>query len=219
MAYLLLHIFIVSTVFRCNAAVQDSWLSSDSVYIGGFTAAVLAGIALYLALTFTDPGYIATGTRQQLEFQQVCTDSSSGHLTWLYLQLLSMSMQPVSLPCQCPCRFNISRPGAHPVTMQDATNTMAALHDVSQGRVMDEEAALHAAAAERLHASPEPTFDFESLLQGPSQLPGPGCQPTALEQPRIRLDVPAAMPGQDALGESSLLHHLSSLQVKGLPSM
>ena len=70
-AYLLLHIFILSTVFRCNAAVQDSWLSSNSVYIGGLTAAVLLGIALYIALTFMDPGYIATGTMQHMRVQQV----------------------------------------------------------------------------------------------------------------------------------------------------
>ena len=96
--------------------------------------------------------------------------------------------------------------------MQDATDTIAALHDVSQGR--DEEAAMHARATERLHASPEPAFDFESLLQGPSQLPDPIRHPIASEQPLIRLEAPAAMPGQDAVGESSLLHHLSNLLVR-----
>ncbi|CAK0786859.1 hypothetical protein CVIRNUC_010073 [Coccomyxa viridis] len=163
-AYLLLHIFILSTVFRCNAAVQDSWLSSSSVYIGGFTAAVLLGIALYIALTFMHPGYIATGTMQHMRVQQ------------------------------------------------DAMDTMAALHEVTKGSVMEEEAAVHVAPTDRLHTSPRPAFDFESLLQGPSQLPDLIRQPIALERPQIRHEAPVAMPGQDALGESSLLHHLSELQ-------
>ena len=49
--------------------------------------------------------------------------------------------------------------------MQDAADPTAAVSEVTQGRATDEEAALSAAAAERLHASPELTFDFESLLQ------------------------------------------------------
>ena len=216
MAYLLLHIFILSTVFRCNAAVPGSWLSSRPLYIGGFTAAVLLGIALYVALTFMDPGYIATGARHQLGIQQVCTDSSSGHPTWLHLQLLSMSAWPVSFHANAHAASTFH---GQTRTMQDATDITAALHDVSQDRVMDEEAALHARATERLHASPETSFDFESLLQGPSQLPDPACQSKASEQPHIGLEAPAAMPGQDALGESSLLHHLSSLQVRGLRSI
>ena len=103
--------------------------------------------------------------------------------------------------------------------MQDAATAMSALSEVNQDSVMDEEAALHAAAEERLHASPVSAFDFESLLQGPSQLPEPVRHPTALEQPQIRLDALAAMPRQDMLVESSLLHHLSDLRVRCLLKM
>lgn len=103
--------------------------------------------------------------------------------------------------------------------MQDAMDTMAALHEVTKGSVMEEEAAVHVAPTDRLHTSPRPAFDFESLLQGPSQLPDLIRQPIALERPQIRHEAPVAMPGQDALGESSLLHHLSELQVKNLPNM
>ena len=98
--------------------------------------------------------------------------------------------------------------------MQDATDTMAALHEVTTGSVMEEEAAVHVAPMDRPHTSPRPAFDFESLLLGPSQLPDLIRQPIALEQPQIRHEAPVAMPGQDALGESSLLYHLSELQVR-----
>ena len=103
--------------------------------------------------------------------------------------------------------------------MQGAADTLAAVSEVAQGTAMGEEAALRAAAAEKLHTSPAAAFDFESLLHGLSQLPDPVHRSTAPQPPHIRLEAPAAMPGQDALGESSLLHHLSSLQVRGLPSM
>ena len=103
--------------------------------------------------------------------------------------------------------------------MQDAMDAMAALHEVTKGSVMEEEAAVHVAPTDRPHTSPRPAFDFESLLQGPSQLPDLIRQPIALERPQTRHEAPVAMPGQDALRESSLLHHLSELQVRNLPNM
>ena len=98
--------------------------------------------------------------------------------------------------------------------MQDATEAIAAGSEVTQSRATDEEATLSAAAAEKLHASPDLTFDFESLLRGPSHLPDPLRQSMeALKPPCIRLQVTAAK--QDVQSESSLLHHLSSLEVRG----
>ena len=56
-AYVLLHTFILSTVFRCKSDVDGSWISHIA-YLAGFCAALLVSNALYIALTFMDPGYI-----------------------------------------------------------------------------------------------------------------------------------------------------------------
>ena len=65
-AYMLLNLFILSTAFRCNSDAQGGWHSSNLAYTAGFAATVLASIALYIVLTFRDPGYIpvAHGVRQ-----------------------------------------------------------------------------------------------------------------------------------------------------------
>lgn len=56
-AYVLLHTFILSTVFRCKSDVDGSWIS-HMAYVAGFCAVLLVSNALYIALTLMDPGYI-----------------------------------------------------------------------------------------------------------------------------------------------------------------
>ncbi|CAL5222262.1 g4600 [Coccomyxa viridis] len=56
-AYVLLHTFILSTVFRCKSDVNGSWIS-HMAYVAGFCAVLLVSNALYIALAFMDPGYI-----------------------------------------------------------------------------------------------------------------------------------------------------------------
>ena len=67
-AYMLLNLFILSTAFRCNSDALDGWHSSNLAYTAGFAATALVSIALYIALTFRDPGFIpvAHGLRQQV---------------------------------------------------------------------------------------------------------------------------------------------------------
>lgn len=64
-AYVLLNIFILSTVFRCSS---DADSSSSLAYTGGFAALVLLGIALYIALNLMDPGFspVTSKSRQQV---------------------------------------------------------------------------------------------------------------------------------------------------------
>lgn len=63
---MLLYSFILSTVFRCKADVHGGWLSHIA-YVAGFCAALLVSTALYIALTFMDPGYIPAVTALKLQ--------------------------------------------------------------------------------------------------------------------------------------------------------
>ena len=67
-AYMLLNLFILSTAFRCNSDALGGWHSSNLAYTAGFVATALASIALYMLLTFRDPGFlpVAHGLRQQV---------------------------------------------------------------------------------------------------------------------------------------------------------
>lgn len=81
-AYMLLNLFILSTAFRCNSDAQGGWHSSNLAYTAGFAATVLVSIALYIVLTFRDPGYIpiAHAKRQQVSttLRQSMTPFGSG---------------------------------------------------------------------------------------------------------------------------------------------
>ena len=77
----MLHIFILSTVYRCSAFGQGRW-HSHLAYFGGFSASVLLSIALYVALTLMDPGYIPVvkGHKIQVHTLPHCSISGSGSL-------------------------------------------------------------------------------------------------------------------------------------------
>ena len=81
-AYMLLNLFILSTALRCNSDAQGGWHSSNLAYTAGFAATALVSIALYIVLTFRDPGYIpvAHGVRQQVStmLSQSVTPFGSG---------------------------------------------------------------------------------------------------------------------------------------------
>ncbi len=71
-AYVLLNLFILSTALRCNSDAQANWHIRNLTYTAGFLATVLVSIALYIALTFRNPGFIpvAQGVRQQVSTRQ-----------------------------------------------------------------------------------------------------------------------------------------------------
>ena len=65
---MLLNLFILSTAFRCNSDALGGWHTSNLAYTAGLAATALVSIAMYMVLTFRDPGFlpVAHGMRQQV---------------------------------------------------------------------------------------------------------------------------------------------------------
>ncbi len=56
--FVLLHVFILATLFTCASDLQHSLQGGHRLYLGGFLALLLANAALYVALNLSDPGYL-----------------------------------------------------------------------------------------------------------------------------------------------------------------
>ncbi|BDA50200.1 probable palmitoyltransferase ERF2 at C-terminar half [Coccomyxa sp. Obi] len=61
--FVLLHIFILATLFTCGSDLQHSLKGEHRLYVGGFLALLLANAALYVALNLSNPGYLELGKR------------------------------------------------------------------------------------------------------------------------------------------------------------
>lgn len=61
--FVLLHIFILATLFTCGSDLQHSSKGEHRLYVGGFLALLLANAALYVALNLSNPGYLELGRR------------------------------------------------------------------------------------------------------------------------------------------------------------
>lgn len=59
--FVLLHVFILATLFTCGSDLQHSLQGGHRLYLGGFLALLLANAALYIALNLSDPGYLEPG--------------------------------------------------------------------------------------------------------------------------------------------------------------
>ncbi len=61
--FVLLHIFILATLFTCGSDLQHSLKGEHRLYVGGFLALLFANAVLYVALNLSNPGYLELGKR------------------------------------------------------------------------------------------------------------------------------------------------------------
>ena len=158
-AYVLLHTFILSTVFRCKSEVDGSWISHIA-YVAGFCAALLVSNALYITLTVMDPGYIPAVQGLKLQVSSHTSLFTPG----------SRSHEVCSVPAQwlaCIAALdNVQGQSQDELGAQQSRDGEGS-HITSTAR-----SSLHGSAA-------APAFDFEGLLHGAAWLPSTNSLPLA----------------------------------------
>ena len=210
-AYVLLHTFILSTVFRCKADMHGSWFS-HTAYIAGLCVAVLCSIALYVALTVMDPGYLPAvhGLKLQVISSHHTLSSDSPHM---------------NLPDGCSVNPQLQTSSSLQ-RAQEQNQDERETHQAGGGQ------GIHLTGSSRARSSSQglaaaPAFDLEELLQGAAMLPSthgpaPYASPESVE-PDDEVSVDRSVPDSRTVsakmewtepGQSCSVRNLRSLKVR-----